>query len=148
MFAKLKVSRAFALELKLSKTLSGLVYLYWTYTEGKATLITAIQNTQAHSEFLTTSIPKQNPRLHKNYLEPLVNESPCLDFRSCAAAAADTVAPADEDAAAAAPRAFATSAHAPLLAISPTVILADVTTETQAAGAAAGSSSSISVYLC
>ena len=49
---------------------------------GEAPPITAIQNTQAHSEFLTTSIPKQKPRLHKNYLDPLVNEPPCLDFRS------------------------------------------------------------------
>ena len=48
---------------------------------GEAPPITAIQNTQAHSEFLTTSIPKQKPRLHKNYLDPLVNEPPCLDFR-------------------------------------------------------------------
>ena len=43
--------------------------------------MTAIQNTQAHSEFLTTSIPKQKPRLHKNYLSPLVNYPPCLTFR-------------------------------------------------------------------
>ena len=40
----------------------------------KPPLITAIQNTQAPSEFWTTSIPKQNPRLHKIYLDPLVNE--------------------------------------------------------------------------
>ena len=43
---------------------------------GEAPPVTTIQNTQAPSEFLTTSIPKQKPRLHKNYLDPLVNEPP------------------------------------------------------------------------
>ena len=51
----------FALKLKLSKTLRVLVYLYRTYTGGEAPPITAIQNTQAPSEFLTTSISKQKP---------------------------------------------------------------------------------------
>ena len=35
--------------------------MYRTYTGGEAPPITAIQNTQAPSEFLTTSIPKQKP---------------------------------------------------------------------------------------
>ena len=71
----------FALEFKLSKTLSGLVYFVpYLYGGRSPPPITAIQNTQAHSEFLTTSIPKQKPRLHKNYLDPLVNEPPCLTF--------------------------------------------------------------------
>ena len=55
--------------------------LYCSYSGGFAPRISTVQNTQAHSEFLTTSIPKQKPRLHKNYLDPLVNEPPCLDFR-------------------------------------------------------------------
>ena len=49
--------------------------LYRTERGGEAPPITAIQSTQAHSEFLTTSISKQKPRLHKNYLCPLVNYS-------------------------------------------------------------------------
>ena len=35
--------------------------MYRTYTGAEAPPITAIQNTQAPSEFLTTSIPKQKP---------------------------------------------------------------------------------------
>ena len=60
------VAWVFALELKLSKSLSGLVYFVPYLKGGRSPPpITAIQNTQAHSEFLTTSIPKQKPRLHK-----------------------------------------------------------------------------------
>ena len=84
------VAWVFALELKLSKTLSGLVYSVPYLYGGRSPPITAIQNTKAHSEFLTTSIPKQKPRLHKNYLDPLVNEPPCLDFRPEAGEAATT----------------------------------------------------------
>ena len=61
----------FALEFKLSKTLSGLVYFVLYLHGGRSPPITAIQNTQAHSEFLTTSIPKQKPRLHKKLLDSL-----------------------------------------------------------------------------
>ena len=76
------VAWVFALELKLSKSLSGLVYFVLQLCGGAfAPHISTVQNTQAHSEFLTTSIPKQKPRLHKNYLAPLVNYPPCLTFR-------------------------------------------------------------------
>ena len=52
----------------------GLCILYRNYHEGgKAPPVTAMQNTQTHSEFLTTSTPKQKPRLHENYLSPLIN---------------------------------------------------------------------------
>ena len=73
----------FALELKLSKTLRRLVYfVLQLWGGGFAPAIGTVQNTQAHSEFLTTSIPKQKPRLHKNYLSPLVNYPLCLTFRN------------------------------------------------------------------
>ena len=65
----------FALELKLSKTLRGLVYFVLQLWGGLRPLYKyGTKTTQAHSDFLTTSIPKQNPRLHKIYLDPLVNE--------------------------------------------------------------------------
>ena len=43
------------------KLWGGLCMLYHAYTGGEAPPIIAIQNTQAPSEFLTTSIPKQKP---------------------------------------------------------------------------------------
>ena len=60
-FEKLKVAMVFALKLKLSKPLRGLVYFVPYLYGGRSPPITAIQNTQAPSEFLTTSILKQKP---------------------------------------------------------------------------------------
>ena len=51
----------FALELKLSKTLRGLVYFVLQLWGGFALRISTVQNTQAPSAFLTTSISKQKP---------------------------------------------------------------------------------------
>ena len=39
------------------------VILYCSYSGGFAPGLSTVQNIQAHSEFLTTSIPKQNPQL-------------------------------------------------------------------------------------
>ena len=52
-FAELKVAIVFALELKLSKTLKGLVYLHRTYNGGKPNPITKTQHTRVPSKFLT-----------------------------------------------------------------------------------------------
>ena len=58
------VAWVFALKLKLSKTLRGPVYFVpYLYGGRSPPPITAIQNTQAPSEFLTTSISKQKAQL-------------------------------------------------------------------------------------
>ena len=53
----------FASELKLSKTLRGLVYLVPYLYGGRGPPVTTVQNTQAPSQFLTTSIPFQQPQM-------------------------------------------------------------------------------------
>ena len=66
-----------SLELKLSKTLSVLVM-----RGGGAPHISTVQNTQAHPEFLTTSIPKQKPRLHKKLVDSLGHTHTLNNFSS------------------------------------------------------------------
>ena len=81
-FAMIKRNWDFCFGIEVVKnSAGGLCILYCSYRGGSALRVSTVQNTQAHSEFLTTSIPKQKPRLHKNYLDPLVNKPPCLTFR-------------------------------------------------------------------
>ena len=60
-FAKLNVAMVLALELKLSKTLRWLGYFVLKLSGDFASRVNTVRNTQAPSEFLTTSIPKQKP---------------------------------------------------------------------------------------
>ena len=75
------VAWVFALELKLSKTLSGLVYFVPYLHRGRSPPYNCHTKYTRPLRILTTSVPKQKPRLHKNYLSLLVNYPTCLTFR-------------------------------------------------------------------